>query len=163
VVYRARHRTLGHEVALKMILAGGHASEEERARFLLEAAAVARLRHPGIVHIHEFGEHGGSPYFSLELLPGGSLAERLKTGRLPSGRWGPSSTSASPLRCRSAARRPTRRCTSSGHRSRRRRGGWRRGCRATWKRSACAAWKRTPASATSPPGTWPTTWPASCA
>src|SRR5262249_23249025 len=83
VVYRARHRMLGHEVALKMILAGSHAGTEERARFLLEAAAVARLHHAGIVHIHDFGEHGGSPFFSLELLPGGSLAARLKQGPLP--------------------------------------------------------------------------------
>src|SRR5579884_1897775 len=46
VVYRARHRTLGHQVALKMILAGTHAGREERARFVLEAVAVARLHHP---------------------------------------------------------------------------------------------------------------------
>ena len=84
VVYRARHRTLGHEVALKMILSGEHAGPEERARFLLEAAAVAKMRHPGIVHIHDFGEHGGNPYFSLEFLAGGSLAQRLRSaGRLP--------------------------------------------------------------------------------
>jgi hypothetical protein len=83
VVYRARHLQLGHEVALKMILAGGHASPEYLARFQLEAAAVARLNHPGIVHLHEFGEHDGSPFFSLELVAGGSLAARLKEGPLP--------------------------------------------------------------------------------
>ena len=84
VVYRARHRTLGHEVALKMILSGEHAGPDERARFLLEAAAVAKMQHSGIVHIHDFGEHGGNPYFSLEFLPGGSLAQRLrKDVRLP--------------------------------------------------------------------------------
>src|SRR5262249_51531830 len=80
VVYRARHRQLGHAVALKMILAGGHADAHELARFRLEAAAVARLKHPGIVHIHDFGEHDGSPYFALELAEGGSLAGRLKQG-----------------------------------------------------------------------------------
>ena len=84
VVYRARHRTLGHEVALKMILSGEHAGPEERVRFLLEAAAVAKMHHPGIVPIHDFGEHGGNPYFSLEFLAGGSLAQRLRAvGRLP--------------------------------------------------------------------------------
>jgi hypothetical protein len=83
VVYRARHRKLGHEVALKMILAGGHASPEELARFHLEAAAVARLKHPGIVQLHEFGEHDGNPFFSLELLEGGSLDNKLEAGPLP--------------------------------------------------------------------------------
>src|SRR5262249_53633435 len=83
VVYRARHQKLGHEVALKIMLAGSHASEQELARFHLEAAAVARLKHPGIVHIHEFGEHDGRPFFSLELVEGGSLAARLKAGQLP--------------------------------------------------------------------------------
>jgi tRNA A-37 threonylcarbamoyl transferase component Bud32 len=83
VVYRARHQKLGHEVALKMVLAGSHASEQELARFHLEAAAVARLKHPSIVHIHDFGEHDGVPYFSLELVEGGSLAARLKAGPLP--------------------------------------------------------------------------------
>jgi len=83
VVYRARHLTLGHQVALKMILAADHAGPDARARFLLEAAAVARLHHPGIVPIHDFGEHQGQPFFSLEFLPGGSLARRLGAGPLP--------------------------------------------------------------------------------
>src|SRR5579884_3139045 len=84
VVYRARHRQLGHEVALKMILNAGHAGQQELARFRLEAAAVARLHHAGIVHIHDFGEHDGQPFFSLELVEGGSLATRLKQGPLAS-------------------------------------------------------------------------------
>src|SRR5437870_7083801 len=72
IVYRARHRTLGHEVALKMILPVGHAGEHEKARFLLEATAVARLRHPGIVRLLEHGYDDGKPFFALELVPGGS-------------------------------------------------------------------------------------------
>src|SRR5579884_274573 len=83
VVYRARHRTLGHEVALKMVLSGGHAEAAELARFKLEAAAVARLHHAAIVHIHEFGTHDGKPFFSLELVDGGSLKDRLRKGPLP--------------------------------------------------------------------------------
>jgi tetratricopeptide (TPR) repeat protein/tRNA A-37 threonylcarbamoyl transferase component Bud32 len=83
VVYKARHQKLGHEVALKMVLAGGLASTEDLARFQLEAAAVARLNHPGIVHIHEFGDYEGKPFFSLEYVAGGSLARKLKAGALP--------------------------------------------------------------------------------
>jgi formylglycine-generating enzyme required for sulfatase activity len=77
VVYRARHLGLGRDVALKMILAGAHASADGLRRFLDEAKAVAALRHPHIVQVHEIGEHGGLPYFTLEFVSGGSLANRL--------------------------------------------------------------------------------------
>src|SRR5438128_235883 len=82
IVYRARHRELGRVVALKMLLGGEFADREERRRFLAEAKAVARLQHPNIVQIHEVGEHEGDtglphPYFTLELVEGGSLAQTL--------------------------------------------------------------------------------------
>ncbi len=77
VVYKARHVGLNRIVALKMILAGGHASARDRARFRTEAEAVARLTHPNIVQIHDIGEADGNPFFSLEFVEGGSLAERL--------------------------------------------------------------------------------------
>jgi WD40 repeat protein len=77
IVYRARHLALKRTVALKMVLAGGHAGPRELARFKIEAEAVARLQHPNIVQIHEVGEAGGHPYFALEYLEGGSLAKRL--------------------------------------------------------------------------------------
>jgi tetratricopeptide (TPR) repeat protein/tRNA A-37 threonylcarbamoyl transferase component Bud32 len=78
VVYRARHRRLNRIVALKMIAEGEHAHPAHRARFLIEAEAVARLRHPNIVQIYDFGEADGRPFVTLELLAGGSLADRLK-------------------------------------------------------------------------------------
>jgi hypothetical protein len=78
VVYRARQLGLNRLVALKMILAGGHAAPQERARFKAEAEAAARLQHPNIVQVHEVGEHEGLPFFSLEYCPGGSLAQKLQ-------------------------------------------------------------------------------------
>jgi tetratricopeptide (TPR) repeat protein/tRNA A-37 threonylcarbamoyl transferase component Bud32 len=77
VVYKARQRNLNRVVALKMILAGSHAGIEATARFLQEAETVARLKHPNIVSVYDFGSHDGKPYFSLEYLEGGSLADRL--------------------------------------------------------------------------------------
>src|SRR5262249_29128757 len=64
-------------VALKMILSGGHASEEDLARFKTEAEAVARLQHPNVVQIYEVGEHQGRSYLVLEFVDGGSLDRKL--------------------------------------------------------------------------------------
>jgi serine/threonine-protein kinase len=80
VVYKARQVGLNRVVALKMILSGSHASDEEVMRFRIEAEAVAALQHPHIVQVHDFGQREGRPYFSLEYLEGGSLQQRL-TGR----------------------------------------------------------------------------------
>jgi WD40 repeat protein/tRNA A-37 threonylcarbamoyl transferase component Bud32 len=89
VVYKARQTKLNRVVALKTILSGAHAGEAERQRFLAEAEAVARLQHPNIVQIHEIGEADGRSFFSLELCPGGSLADKFD---------------GTPMRAREAAR-----------------------------------------------------------
>ncbi len=81
VVYKARHLNLKRTVALKMVLAGGHAGPRELARFRIEAEAVARLQHPNIVQIHEVGEADGHPFCALEFVEGGNLATKL--GRKP--------------------------------------------------------------------------------
>jgi hypothetical protein len=75
VVYRARQISLDRIVAVKMLLAGEFAGPEFVERFRAEAGAVARLQHPGIVAIHEVGEHEGHPFFSMDYVEGRNLAE----------------------------------------------------------------------------------------
>ncbi len=78
VVYKARQRSLDRIVALKMILAASHAGSTATARFLHEAKTIASLKHTHVVQVYEFGTHEGRPFFSLEYLEGGSLAEKLR-------------------------------------------------------------------------------------
>ena len=77
IVYKARHERLDRFVALKMVRGGACARPEDLARFETEAKAVAAIEHSNIVKIFEIGEHDGLPYFSLEFLPGGSLATKI--------------------------------------------------------------------------------------
>ena len=78
VVYRARQLGLHRTVALKMVLAGIHTGPKELARFRAEASVIARLQHPNIVQIYDVGEAAGRPYFVLEFVAGGSLAQHLQ-------------------------------------------------------------------------------------
>ena len=77
LVYKARHLRLNRFVALKMLITGSYAAPHERARFQREAEAVASLRHPHIVQVYDVGDHEQWPYFTMELLEGGSLAQAL--------------------------------------------------------------------------------------
>jgi hypothetical protein len=70
-------------VALKTILAGAYASSPDRARFQREAEAVAALRHPNVVQVYDSGEAGGRPYFTMEFVEGGTLADKLAGTPLP--------------------------------------------------------------------------------
>ena len=82
-VYRATDSLLGREVAIK-VLSDRHADDGEfRARFTREAQTAARLSgEPGIVTIFDVGDAGGRPYIVMELLTAGSVADRLRQGRV---------------------------------------------------------------------------------
>jgi predicted Ser/Thr protein kinase len=83
VIYKARQAGLDRVVALKLLLAGEFADTKARQRFVREARIAARLAHPGIVTIHEVGEHQGRPYFAMEYVPGPNLAQLCRNGLLP--------------------------------------------------------------------------------
>jgi tetratricopeptide (TPR) repeat protein len=78
VVYKAWHLRLNRPVAIKMLLAGPYALPQELERFLRESELVAALHHPNIVQIYDAGEVEGRPYFAMELVEGGDLADQIR-------------------------------------------------------------------------------------
>jgi eukaryotic-like serine/threonine-protein kinase len=78
IVYQARQLGLHRTVAIKMLRSEISLGSKDLIRFRAEAAAIARLQHPNIVQIYDFGEAEGRPYFVLEYVDGGSLAHRLE-------------------------------------------------------------------------------------
>lgn len=77
VVYRASQTSLNRTVALKMLLDSQHDSPIAIRRFQIEAEAAARLCHPNIVPIHEIGDEDGQCFFSMQLIEGITLAQRI--------------------------------------------------------------------------------------
>ena len=81
VVYRAYHSQLERTGAIKVMQAISPDTDTV-ARFRHEAQAIAKMRHPNIVDVYDFGEYEGTPYMIVEYVPGGSLAGRMAHGRL---------------------------------------------------------------------------------
>ncbi len=77
-IFRGRHRVLGHTVAVKVMIPDAARDGATTERFLREARIAARLRHPHVVRVEDFGvADDGRSYLVMELLRGESLARRL--------------------------------------------------------------------------------------
>jgi predicted Ser/Thr protein kinase len=80
-IYLAEDRELGRQVAIKVLGERFADDEQLRRRFRREALAAARLSgNPHVVTIHDIGEWGGRPFIVMEYLPGGTVAERARSG-----------------------------------------------------------------------------------
>jgi serine/threonine protein kinase len=77
-VYRASHETLERSVAIKVINPVFNADPTFPLRFLREAKAVARLNHPNIITVYDFGEQGQLAYLVMEVAEGGTFREHSK-------------------------------------------------------------------------------------
>jgi eukaryotic-like serine/threonine-protein kinase len=83
VVYKAKHLKLDRLVAVKMLIGGDYAPEKDLQNLLREARTLAGLGHRHIVEVYDAGEVESLPYFTMELVSGGSLAEKLGGVPLP--------------------------------------------------------------------------------
>jgi eukaryotic-like serine/threonine-protein kinase len=82
-VYQAKDRTLGRDVAIKVLPEEFARDTDRVARFHREAKLLASLNHPNIAAIHGLEESGGTNFLVLELIEGETLANRLKVGPIP--------------------------------------------------------------------------------
>ena len=72
-VYKARQRSLDRDVAIKILPREFGADPEFRSSFETEAKAMARLNHPNLIGVYDFGDADGMPYIVMEYVPGKSL------------------------------------------------------------------------------------------
>jgi tRNA A-37 threonylcarbamoyl transferase component Bud32/DUF4097 and DUF4098 domain-containing protein YvlB len=82
VVYKARQKRLDRLVALKILPSSVGHSQAFAERFQREAQALARLTHPNIVAVHDFGQTDGLFYFVMEFVDGVNLRRLLDTGKI---------------------------------------------------------------------------------
>ncbi|GEJ59499.1 serine/threonine-protein kinase [Anaeromyxobacter diazotrophicus] len=85
VVYEAKDRDLGRRVAFKALRPGRPLDAEQVEALRHEAESAARLNHPNLVTIHDFGSCPSGPYLIMELLRGEALSQRLDDGPLSPG------------------------------------------------------------------------------
>ncbi len=78
VTYRARDTVLGSTVALKVIAHRYASQPDTRARFLREARAAARLRHPNVATVFHYGEREGECFYAMELVEGETLEQKVR-------------------------------------------------------------------------------------
>jgi serine/threonine protein kinase/tetratricopeptide (TPR) repeat protein len=83
IVYRAHDQNLDRDVAIKVLSRGLFADDDSRRRFLKEAQSLARLNHPNIAIVHEYGVQDGLDFIVTEYIPGVTMDARLSHGRLP--------------------------------------------------------------------------------
>lgn len=83
VVYRAHDEQLDRDVAIKVLRPGSLADEAARKRFRKEALSLARLNHPNIATIHEFGSENDLDFLVTEYIAGMTLDAKLAAGALP--------------------------------------------------------------------------------
>ena len=84
VVFLAHDEQLERDVAIKLLPPGTLSDEASRRRFRKEAVSLARLNHPNIATIHEFGTEDGTDFLVTEYIAGQTLSDRIATGPLPS-------------------------------------------------------------------------------
>lgn len=87
VVYAAKDRLLEREVALKALSPLLMVAPEARERFRREALTVAQLDHPGLVGVHDLGEHEGALFLVMPLVRGRNLRALMESGSLSGQEW----------------------------------------------------------------------------
>ncbi len=83
VVYKAEDTKLDRSVALKFLSTSALPTDDDKARFVREAKAAAKLNHPHIAHVYEIDEtDDGQAFIAMEYVEGETLSERIKRGPL---------------------------------------------------------------------------------
>jgi len=95
IVFRAKQKSLEREVAIKVMPRHFALNKSRVARFVREAKAAAKLKHPGIAQIYEVGQAGDNHYFAMELVSGRDLAAELELQRAGTSKFLPSDRSKS--------------------------------------------------------------------